>query len=142
MSRNTMYAIIALLLVVILGAAGGYWAVKKIRAKQNQEFRYEGKLTVVKEGVDPETFKMAVLTGDTLDETIEKHNLVAQWKLADAEAAKAKIKEKFIVKVSGLEVTLSYQDKDQALAKDILGTLMDSFYKRQKAMRGGAPVSQ
>lgn len=142
MSRNTMYALVALLLVILLGSAGGYWAIKKIRAKRyqaNQEYKYEGKLTLSREGMEAAVFEAAVLSGNTLDEAVEKHDLVNRWGLNDAEAAKLKIKEKFIVKVKGLEVSLSYQDKDKDLAKQILETLMNSFYAKERAKRGLPP---
>jgi len=127
-----MYALIALLLVILIGAGGGYWAIKKIRAKQNQEFRYEGKLTLLEEGLDPIVFKKAVLSGSTLDDTIKKHDLLTRWGMTDVAAAKERITSKFSVKVEGLEVTLGYRDKDKILAKEILETLMKSFYAKRK----------
>jgi len=141
MSRNTMYAAIGLMLVIIIGAAGAYWGIKKFRQKQNQEYRYEGTLTAAREGVDAKLFKASVLTEEVLSETIAKHDLINKWELPDEDATKAKLKEKFTVKVKGLEVTLGYQDKDKVLAKDILNTLMASFYEQAKAQRsGGAGV--
>lgn len=136
MSRNTMYSLVALMLVILIGGAGAYWAVKKYRQKQRQEYRCEGKLTLSQGGVDAETFKKAVISGNTLDETVEKHSLVAKWNLADAEAAKARIVEKFTVRVEGMEVFIGYQDKDKHLAKAILETLMHSFYAKEKAKHG------
>jgi len=136
MSKNTMYALVALLLVVVIGSAGGYWAIKKIRTKQNQEFRYEGTVTLVQEGADPVVFKQAVLSGSVMDEVIEKHDLLARWEMTDPAAAKARIEDKFAVQIQGLKVTISYQDKDKLLAKDILETLMQMFSAKQNAARG------
>lgn len=127
-----MYALIALLLVVLIGAGGGYWAVKKIRTKQNQEFRYEGKITLLKEGVDPAAFKSAVLTDTAMDHALQELDLVKRWELLDAEAAKARLRQKFSVKVEGVEVTIGYRDKDKNLAKEILENLMKSFAKSQR----------
>lgn len=126
-----MYALVALLLVVLVGAAGGYWAFNKIKDKRNQEFRYEGKITLLKEGADPLEFKDAVLADVTLENTIKEHDLVARWELADAQAAKAHIRQRFYAKVNGLEVTIGYQDKDKNLAKSILESLMKNFGQRQ-----------
>lgn len=136
-----MYASIGLMLVIILGAAGAYWGIKKFRQKQNQEFRYEGTLTAARDGVDAKLFKTSVLTDEVMAEAIVKHDLINRWALTDEEAAKARLKEKFSVRVNGLEVTLGYQDKDKELAKEVLNTLMGSFYEKAKAQRGGSAPS-
>ncbi len=132
-----MYALVVLLLVILIGAGGGYWAVKKIRAKQNQEFLYEGKMTLIKEGIDAAELKNAFLVDSVLDGMIQELDLVTRWELPDAEAAKAQIRQKFKVKINGLEVTFRYKDKDKNLAQQILKRLVEGFNKRQfKATEG------
>ena len=124
-----MLAFVALLLVVVVGMSGTYWAYKKYRAKQRQEFRYEGKMMLKREGVDSETLKNSIISDAVLDRVIKDYDLVQTWGLADADAAKARIREKFHLKVVGLEVTISYQDRDKDLVKNLLEALV------QDAMR-------
>ena len=119
-----MLAFVALLLVVVVGMSGTYWAYKKYRAKQRQEFRYEGKMMLKREGVDSETLKNSIISDAVLDRVIKDYDLVQTWELADADAAKARIREKFQVKIVGLEVTISYQDRDEDLTQNLLKSLM------------------
>ena len=127
MNRNTKLAIAALLMVV-LGAGGlfvGYKGYKKFQAKQNQEFRYEGKITIARAGIEADAIKQGMLSEALLNKIVAHHNLVSVWGLDSPEAAKEKIRQKFGVKVVGLEATLTYQDKNKELAKTMLETIVN-----------------
>ncbi|MBK1831447.1 hypothetical protein JIN77_11965 [Verrucomicrobiaceae bacterium R5-34] len=137
MSRNTLYASIALMLVVLIGSAGAYWGIKKFRQKQNQEFRFEGKLTVRQDGVEPDKFKEAILTDAVMTKAITEHDLVSRWGLSDEVAAKVKLTEKFSVKVEGREITVGFQDKDKSLAQAVLKSLMASLYEQAHGKQSG-----
>ena len=121
-----MLAFVALLLVVVVGMSGAYWAYKKYRAKQRQEFRYEGKMMLKREGADPEALKKSMISDAVLERVINDYDLVNTWELADVDAAKARIREKFHVGVTGLEVRISYQDRDKELAHNLLKALVQS----------------
>ncbi len=122
-----MLAFVALLLVVVVGMGGTYWAYKKYRAKQRQEFRYEGKMMLKREGADAEAVKSSIISDAVLDRVIKDYDLVNTWGLADVDAAKARIRQKFQVGVSGLEVSISYQDRDKELAQNLLKALVQSM---------------
>lgn len=130
-----MYAFIGLLMVVLIGIGGGYWAIKKIRDKNNQEFIYKWQSTLVKENVDAEEFKNAVLTDFTVDETIKDLKLLERWGMSDPEAAKEQIRNKFLVTINGQSVMVTYQDKDKALSQEILKSLLLSFERKQSVSR-------
>lgn len=119
-----MLAFVALLLVVVVGMSGAYWAYKKYRAKQRQEFRYEGKMMLKREGADPEALKKSMVSDAVLERVINDYDLVNTWELAHVDAAKARIREKFHVSVTGLEVRISYQDRDKELAHNLLKALV------------------
>ena len=134
MNRNTKLSIAALLLVV-LGIGGlfvGYKGYKKYKAKQNQEFRFEGTMGQVRDGFDKDVFKQAMLTDELLDAVIEKHALVELWETGDTATAKAKIREKFIVKVDAMIVKVSYQDKNKELSKAVLQSIVNGYYAKVK----------
>lgn len=136
MNRNTKLAIVALLLVV-LGTGGlfvGYKGYRKYQAKQNQEFRFEGTMGQARDGFDKEVFKKGILADELLDAVIEKHQLVELWGMGDAATAKAKINQKFIVKLDAMVVKVSYQDKNKDLAKAILQSIVNGYYAK---MQGG-----
>lgn len=133
-----MYALVTLLLVVLIGAGGGYWAIKKIRTKQNQEVRCEAKLTLKEEGANPADLKEAFLSDMAIDHAIKEYDLVTRWELADGDAAKGRIRQKFTVKIDGLEVILGYQDKDKHLAQEVLTSLMNSFSEQRNINLNGA----
>lgn len=127
MNRNIKLAIAAILLVV-LGAGGllvGYKGYKKYRAQQNQEFRYEGKITLTRPGIEADSIKEGMLAEGLLDIIVEHYNLVSVWGLDSPEAAKDKIRKKFGVKIIGSEASLTYQDKDKDLAKTLLKTIVN-----------------
>ena len=130
-----MYAFIGLLMVVLIGIGGGYWAIKKIRDKNNQEFIYKWQSTLVKENVGAEEFKNAVLTESTVDETIKDLKLLERWGMSDPEAAKEQIRNKFLVTIKGQSVMVTYQDKDKALSQEILTSLLLSFERKQSVSR-------
>lgn len=141
-----MLAFVALLLVALVGVVGARWAYKKYQQKQNQEFRYEGAMGSPKAGFDEEVFKTSVLTDSVLSDVVEKHQLVQVWSMADATAAKERIKQKFQVKVDAGVVKVSYQDKDKGLAKAVLESVVNAYYKKvqggQPAAPPSAPLSQ
>ncbi|MBT8045403.1 MAG: hypothetical protein KJO79_10670 [Verrucomicrobiae bacterium] len=134
MKRNTIYAYAAICLV-LLGGAGmyvGYKGYKKYKAKQNQEFRYQGTMGKAREGFDKEKFKDSILADALIDQVIEDNRLLDAWGMTDAEAAKSRIREKFLVTVTAMEVKVSYQDKDKAIAKSILESIVNNYYKQAK----------
>ncbi len=139
MKRNTMLAFVALLMVVIIGAGGAYWAIKKYRAQKNQEFLYEGKMGQAKEGFSIDVFEQQILSDDLLDQIIEEHQLVTVWGLADSAAAKEQIKQKFTIKLDGSEVKARYQDKDKVLAQKVLESIVKGYYLK---LRGRQPASR
>ena len=129
-----MYAFITLLLVTIIGAGAGYWAIKKVRDKRNnKEIRCEIKRTLMKEGVNAEELKEAMLSAGDLDDVIAKHDLLSHWGFESNEDAKARIRKKFTVKINGLELILGYQDKNSTIAQGVLESLMQSFAEKQRA---------
>ncbi len=142
MSRNTMLSIVALLLVALVGGAGAFWAYKKYKQKQNREFRYEGTMGTAKENFDASQFKANILDDATMDATVEKHQLVSVWGVADSAAAKARLQEKFLIKVSDGVVKVSFQDKDKELAKSVLETVVNLYYKKVNAGRLSVPPSR
>lgn len=142
MKRNTMLTFVALLMVVIIGAGGAYWAVKKYRAQKraaNQEFRYEVKMGQVKEGFDIDAFKKQVLTDELLDQMIEEHHLVDVWGLTDSAAAKERVKKKFTVNLVASEVKVSYQDKNKELAQKILRSIVNGYLVKVQGRQAIAP---
>ncbi len=125
-----MLTFVALLMVMIVGAGGAYWVVKKYRAQKraaNQEFRYEGKMGQAKEGFDIGAFKQQVLTDDLLDQVIEEHHLIDVWGVDDSAEAKERVKKKFIVGLDGSQVKVSYQDKSKELAQKILRSIVTGY---------------
>ncbi|MCP5538103.1 MAG: hypothetical protein H7A51_17960 [Akkermansiaceae bacterium] len=142
MKRNTTFSLVAFILVV-LGGVGmfvAYKGYKKYKAKQNQEFRFEGTMGKAREGFDKEIFKQAVLSEDTLDKVVESHQLVDVWGVADAAAAKERIKQKFTVKLEAMVVKVTYQDKNKDLAQKILQSIVSSYYEKVKGI--SAPPSE
>ncbi len=127
-----MLAFVALLLVVVVGMSGAYWAYKKYRAKQRQEFRYEGTMMLKREGADAEALRESMSSDAVLERVINDYDLVNRWELADVDAAKARIREKFHVSVTGLEVRISYQDRDKELAQNLLTALVQSVYSKSQ----------
>ncbi len=141
MNRKTVYACLAAFLV-LLGGAGlylGYKGYKKYKGKQNRELRCVATLGEAREGFDKEQFKKSVLTDGTLDFVIEKNGLLAAWSVQDAEAAKTRIREKFIVTIEAGKVKASYQDKDKALAEGVLQTILQRFYEMQRPAAATPP---
>lgn len=134
-----MLSIVALLLVAVVGGAGAFWAYKKYKQRQNQEYRYEGSVGTAKEGFDPAELKPVMLDETAMNAAIEKHKLVSAWGVAGEAEAKARLQEKFTVTFSAGVVKVGYQDKDPQLAKSILETVMKSYYERHQA--GTAPAT-
>ena len=129
-----MLSIVALMLVALVGGAGAFWAYKKYKQekeKENQEYRIEGSLGKAKEGFDAKMFKDLVLDDVTLSATVKKHQLVSAWGVADENAAKAQLQEKFTVYVKDGEVRVTYQDKDKDLVKSILTTILAIHKERR-----------
>ena len=135
-----MLAFVALFLVVIVGAGAAYWAVKKYRAKQRQEYRFEGTMGQAKAGLDKAVFKEAMLPDVVLEKVIEEHQLVGVWKLDGVDAAKQRIREKFSVKVDELQVKVSFVDRDQVIAEKVLKSIVTAYYAKVKrpALKGAA----
>jgi len=131
--RNTILIYAALLLVAVVGAGGAYWGIKKYRAKQRQEFRFEGKMMLEKEGADPEAIKNSIISDTVLDRVIKDYDLVSAWGLTGVDAAKSQIRNKFLVRVEGLEISLTYQDRDKDLAKNLLKALLENAAKAPPA---------
>ncbi|MFK7909369.1 MAG: hypothetical protein AB8F34_02085 [Akkermansiaceae bacterium] len=132
MSRNTILALVALLLVALFGGAGAFWAYKKYKQKQNQEFRFEGSMGTAREGFDPKVFKAMILDQKVMSDTVAKHDLVSVWSVADEAAAVTKLQKKFSVSVSEGTVKVSYQDKDKDLAKAILESIVKAYYSKHQ----------
>ncbi len=86
----------------------------------------------VRDGFDKDVFKQAILTDELLDAVIEKHALVELWETGDTATAKAKIREKFIVKVDAMIVKVSYQDKNKELSKAVLQSIVNGYYAKVK----------
>lgn len=140
MKRNTAFALIALIGVLALGLGGGAWAYKKIKQRRNQEFRFEGKMTVGPE-FKIDAFKQTILADPVLDRVIEKNDLVSFWDLPDADKAKIRLREKFQAKVVGQSLKVTYQDKDQKMAKVILQDLINSYQEIAKSVLGAGGKS-
>lgn len=137
-----MLAFVALLLIALVGGAGAYWAYKKYRQKQNQEFRLEGKMPFqVKPGALVEDVKKEILSDEVLDQVIEKHQLIEVWALADNEAARQRINEKFKVIIDGTEVKVTYQGKDKELTREILHSIANGFIEKARK-RQALPVGR
>ncbi len=142
MNRKTVYACLAVFLV-LLGGAGlyfGYKGYKKYKGKQNSELRCVATLGEAREGFDKEQFKDSVLTDGMLDFVIEKNGLLAAWGVPDAEAAKTRIREKFVITVEAGKVKASYQDKDKNLAKGVLQTILKRLYEMQQPAAATSPA--
>ena len=125
-------------LLVILGVGGFFAAYKgyrKYQARQHQEFKYEVALGRAPHGFKLEVFRGFVLADEILDELIEARNLVDVWGCMDAEVAKKHIRAKFNVTMEDSVVRVSYQDKNQQIAHDILQTIIQSY--RQKMEEAG-----
>ena len=142
MSKNTMYTFVSLFVLVLIGICGGYMAVKKIRAKQNQEYpyRWSGKLII--EDVSEEEFKEALIGGAAIDDTIKGLDLVARWNLPHEAAVKEKVASQLTVAIIGEDVSVTFKDKDQTLAQEILTEILMSFDARQELGRKQQAKSQ
>jgi len=129
-----MYTFVSLFVLVLIGICGGYMAVKKIRAKQNQEYpyRWSGKLII---DVSEEEFKEALIGGAALDDTIKGLDLVARWNLPHEAAVKEKVASQLTVAIIGEDVSVTFKDKDQTLAQEILTEILMSFDARQELGR-------
>jgi len=137
-----MLTFIALLMVLIVGAGGAYWGVKKYRAQKraaNQEFRYEGKMGQAKEGFSIDAFKQQILSDDLLDRVIEEHQLISAWGTADSAAAKERIKQKFTVILEDDEVKARYQDKNKELAQKVLQSIVKGYFVKVQGGQFTAP---
>lgn len=137
MKRSLKILLVAFLLV-ILGVGGlfaAYKGYRKYQARQYQEFKYEGALGRAPNGFKPEMFREFVLADEILDDLIEAKNLVDVWGCVDVEAAKKHIRAKFIVTMEDSVVRVSYQDKNQQVAHDILQAIIQSY--RQKMDEAG-----
>ena len=124
-----MLIVFTLLSVTLLGLAGSYWAYKKIQQKRHQEYRCEVFLPW-RAGFDAKKFKDFALTDDVLAKLIESNDLVQVWKVADAETAMVRVREKFKVQVVDAQIRLSYQDRDKELAKKILQGVLVAYQER------------
>ena len=93
-----------------------------------------------REGFDKEVFKKEVLSDALLDQVIEKHQLIDVWGTGDSATARAKLRDKFLVKLEGMTVKVSYQDKDKDLAQSILQSIVLGYHA-QFSPTGGAPRS-
>lgn len=127
MSRNMMLSLVALLLVVLLGVGVGGWAIKKYRQKQRQEMQCSLTREITAGSVDQDKLSKAILNEKSLDQIISDQNLVSEWSLGDAAAAKERIRQKFQVTVKGTELTLSFRDKDGDRARQILEALLKNY---------------
>ncbi len=136
MKRNTMLAMVGLFLMILVGVGAAYWGVKKYRQRQNREYRCEAMMGSPKEGFDQELFRKVVLEDKVLEEVIEKHQLVGKWGLADVDAAKERIKKKFIVRNDGKQVKVSYQDHDKTIAEAVLKSIVASYNQKVKRYYG------
>lgn len=140
MSKNKVVAMIVLVGVVFLGLGGSYWAYKKIQAKRNQEYRYEGSLPI-HDGFDVQEFKRVILSDKILDQVVVNNNLVEFWDMPSAEAAKNRLREKFKTRVDGQNVHVSYQDHDKEKAQAILAGLVEACMARQGSRQNMPPIS-
>lgn len=137
MSRNTMLAIVALMLVALVGGAGAFWAYKKYKQKQSQEYQMEGTIKISSETFDLDGFKKMILADEVLDGVVEKHQLISAWGVADESAAKAQLKKKFTASINEGDLKVRYQDKDKELAASILKTMLALY--REKYSPVGQP---
>lgn len=130
MKRNAKLAMVALLMVAL--GAGGLYALysgyKKFRAEQLKEYRYGGTVGEAAEGTSLEAIRESLLTDEFLDHVIAKHNLPDVWKVDDAEA-KSRIREKFRIFLDDTKVKVSYQDKSQEIAHEILMSIVRQYNK-------------
>lgn len=94
-----------------------------------KEFRFEGTMGHAREGFDPAVFKKAVLTDVLLENLIKKHQLLDRWRMKKPTEAKTRIRKKFMVKVDGGSVKVSYQDPDKELAKVMLKSIVSAYFK-------------
>ena len=140
MSKNKVVAMIILVGVVFLGLGGSYWAYKKIQAKRNQEYRYEGSLPI-RDGFDVQEFRSVILSDKILDQVIDINNLVDFWDMESAEMAKNRLREKFKTRVEGQRVYVSYQDHDKEMAQMILVTFVEACQVKQGSRQKGPPIS-
>ena len=135
MKRSTIIVLAAVLLLIV-GSGGIFVACKGIeryKAKQNQEFRFEGTMGKAAEGFQIDSFRRHMLADDVLEHVIEEHKLIDLWQLKDLEAAKARIREKFSVSLENAEVKVSYQDKSKQTAHEILKLIVQRYYEKLKA---------
>ena len=131
-----MTAIVALLLVALVGGAGAFWAYKKYQQKQNQEYELEGEMPfAVKAGTQPENVKKEMLSVDLLDQVIEKHNLLEMWGMSDKAAAQERIREKFNVIIEDTKLRVTYRGKDKELTQDVLHSIANGFIDKMKKAR-------
>lgn len=134
MKKNGLLVAVTLVLILVLGLGGSYWAYKKIQTKRHQEYRYEGKLKVGP-GFEEDVFKALILADESLESVIDKFDLLQVWGLADTPAAKARIRSKFSLKLEAGELKISYQDKNKELAPKILQELMALYQAKIKKLR-------
>ena len=138
MKRSTIIVLAAVLLLIV-GSGGIFVACKGIeryKAKQNQEFRFEGTMGKAAEGFQIDSFRRHMLADDVLEHVIEEHKLIDLWQLKDLEAAKARIRGKFSVSLENAEVKVSYQDKSKQTAHEILKLIVQRYYEKLKAAGG------
>lgn len=132
MQRSWKILLVAFLLAV-LGTGGlfvAYKGYRKYQAMQHQEYRCEGALGKAPDGFKLEMFKEFVLADEILEDLIQEKNLVELWDSVDAEAAKKRIRAKFIVTMEDSVVKVSYQDKNQQVARDILQTIVQRYREK------------
>lgn len=133
-----MLALVALMLVGLVGLGGAYWAYKKYKQKQNQEFMYQGTMGTPREGFDAKVFKNSVLTDAVVSKLVEEHQLASKWQISEGDAMQ-RVRDKFRVSTKEGKVTVSYQDKDKQLAKQVLEDIVRMYYERMRAS-GRMPV--
>lgn len=140
MSKNNLVTMLVLAGVVLLGLGGSYWAYKKIQAKRNQEYRYEGSLPI-REGFDSAEFKETILSDDNLERVIRTNDLVVFWDVPNVESAQERIRKKFMLRVADQRVYVSYQDRDQVMSQAILSSLIDGMLGKGRSRQGRLPLS-